>query len=87
MNQEEVESKVKNILMSVGSLKSEIELEDKLQEDIGMDSLDTIEIVMSLEDNYKITISDDDIEKIETVGDVVDYIKEKVEELERGEID
>ena len=44
------------------------------QEDLGVDSLDVVELIMELEDVFSIQISDEDAEKIITVGDAVDYI-------------
>jgi acyl carrier protein len=45
-------------------------------EDLGADSLDTVELVMALEEEFDIEISDEDAEKIQTVQDAVDYINE-----------
>ena len=45
-------------------------------EDLGADSLDTVELVMALEEEFKLEISDEDAEKITTVGDAVRYIEE-----------
>ena len=47
-------------------------------DDLGADSLDTVELVMALEEEFDIEIPDADAEKVVTVGDVVDYIKENV---------
>lgn len=47
------------------------------KEDLGADSLDLFEMVMSLEDEYGIEIPQDDLEKITTVGAVIDYLKNK----------
>ena len=44
-------------------------------DDLGADSLDTVELVMALEESFKIEISDEDAEKIHTVGDAVRYIQ------------
>ena len=50
--------------------------EAKFIEDLGADSLDTVELVMALEEEFDIEISDEDAEKIQTVQDAVDYITE-----------
>ena len=47
-------------------------------DDLGADSLDTVELVMALEEEFGVEIPDEDAEKITTVGDAIRYIKEKV---------
>lgn len=60
--------------------------EDKVTEaasitdDLGADSLDVVDLVMSFEEEFDIEIPDDQVEKIKTVGDIVKFIKEKVED-------
>ena len=49
----------------------------KFIEDLGADSLDTVELVMAFEEEFDIEIPDEDAEKITTVGDAIQYIKEK----------
>ena len=48
-------------------------------EDLGADSLDTVELTMSLEDEFGIEIPDEDAEKVKTVKDVIEYVDSKVE--------
>lgn len=48
-------------------------------EDLGADSLDTVEMIMEIEDEFGIEIPDEDAEKIQTVGKAIEYIKQKVE--------
>ena len=55
-----------------------INYDDKLDE-LGLDSLDLVELIMALEEEFDIEIPDADAEKVVTVGDVVDYIKENVQ--------
>ena len=55
--------------------KREIKPEDNLLGDLGFDSLDYIEIAMSIEDEFNIDISDDELEKINTVQDVINLVK------------
>ena len=50
----------------------------KFKEDLGMDSLDTVELIMQFEEEFDIEISDDDAEKLTTVGSSVDYINNKL---------
>ena len=54
---------------------SEITMDTNLIDDIGADSLDVVELIMSLEDNYGIRISDDDAVNLVTVRKIVDYIE------------
>lgn len=52
-------------------------------DDLGVDSLDLVDIISALEDEFKIEISDEDLAKgIETVGDAVELLKQKIEEIE-----
>ena len=53
-----------------------ITLETDIQDALGADSLDVVEILMSIEDEFEIEIPDDQIENLKTVGNVVDYITE-----------
>lgn len=57
--------------------KEEIKVENNLQDDLGADSLDVVEIVMALEDEFNIEIPDEDTANIKTVNDIVKYIESK----------
>jgi acyl carrier protein len=46
-------------------------------EDLGADSLDTVELVMAFEEEFSVEVPDEDAEKLQTVGDVIKYIEEK----------
>jgi len=71
-----VEEKVKNIIMEqLGVDAEEVTPEASFVNDLGADSLDTVELVMALEEAFKIEISDEDAEKITTVSDAVKYIE------------
>jgi len=71
-----VEEKVKGIIMEqLGVDAEEVTPEASFINDLGADSLDTVELVMALEEAFKIEISDEDAEKIATVGDAVKYIE------------
>ena len=52
----------------------QITMESRLVEDLGADSLDVVELIMSFEDEFGITLPDEDIAAMKTVGDVVNYI-------------
>jgi acyl carrier protein len=52
----------------------------KFIEDLGADSLDTVELVMALEEEFKVEIPDEDAEKLVTVGDAMSYLREHVKE-------
>ncbi|MCB1315494.1 MAG: acyl carrier protein [Leptospiraceae bacterium] len=69
--------KVKSIIVEqLGVDESEVTPEAHFIDDLGADSLDTVELVMALEEEFGIEISDEDAEKIQTVGDVTKYIDE-----------
>ncbi|MDD2447792.1 MAG: acyl carrier protein [Tissierellia bacterium] len=50
--------------------------ETSFKDDLNADSLDLVELIMSLEDEYEIEIDDEDAEKIKTVGDAIDFVKD-----------
>ena len=72
-----VEEKVKEIIVEqLGVDEEDVNPNAKFIEDLGADSLDTVELVMALEEHFDIQIPDEEAEKIVTVGDAVQYIKE-----------
>ena len=72
-----VQEKVKSIIVEqLGVDEGEVTMEAKFVEDLGADSLDTVELVMALEEEFNLEISDEDAEKITTVSDAVRYIEE-----------
>jgi acyl carrier protein len=76
-----VEEKVKKIIVDqLGVEESEVTPEAKFIEDLGADSLDTVELVMALEEEFGIEIPDEDAEKIVTVKDASSYIQEHKKE-------
>jgi acyl carrier protein len=75
-----VDERVKNIIVEqLGVEESQVTDSAKFIEDLGADSLDTVELVMALEEEFSIEIPDEDAEKITTVGDAVTYISEHAE--------
>ena len=78
-----VVEKVSGIISEqLGVKKEEIKLESSFIDDLGADSLDTVEVVMALEEEFGIEIPDEDAEKITTVGQAVKYIDDKVSKKE-----
>lgn len=72
----EIESKVNDIIVDkLGVDKDEVKPEASFTNDLGADSLDTVELIMELEKEFGVTIPDSDAEKIQTVGDAVAYIE------------
>jgi len=72
------EEKIKSIIAEqLGVKREEIKPESSFIDDLGADSLDTVELVMALEEEFGIEIPDEDAEKMTTVGDAIKYIEEK----------
>lgn len=75
---QEILSKVKAMVASqLGKSEDEITLEASFIEDLGADSLDLVELIMSMEDEFGLEISDEDAESIITVQDAVNFITER----------
>lgn len=76
-----VVEKVKKVIADQLSMEvEEVNLESTFTDDLGVDSLEIFEIVMSLEEEFEIEIPNEDIENIKTIQDIVNYVKSKVEE-------
>lgn len=74
----DIAEKVKTIIAEqLGVNMDEVKPEAKFIDDLGADSLDTVELVMALEEEFGAEIPDEDAEKLTTVGDAIDYIKDK----------
>ena len=74
-----IEERVKKIIAEqLGVEDEEVNPESRFVEDLGADSLDTVELVMALEEEFGIEIPDEDAEKIVTVQNAIDYISERV---------
>ena len=73
--------KVKGVIAEqLGIQDSEVTPGATLQKDLGADSLDTVELIMTLEEEFGIEIPDEDAEKAKTVQDIIDYIDNKLKE-------
>lgn len=73
----EIDERIKSIIVEkLGVEEDEVNNNAYFVEDLGADSLDTVELIMEFEKTFKVNISDDKAEKIKTVGDVVKTINE-----------
>ena len=76
MNREEIEIKVKEIVAEIAECEiSEVNDQTNLEETLGMDSLDRVELLMEIEKEFGITIPDDDADKVITTKDCVDLVE------------
>ena len=74
-----VEEKVKDIIVEeLGVEREKLTSEASFMEDLGADSLDTVELVMAFEKEFDIDIPDEDAEKLRTVGDAMNYLHTKI---------
>lgn len=72
---ENIEQRVKKIVAEqLGVNEAEVKIESSFVDDLGADSLDTVELVMALEEEFNCEIPDEDAEKITTVKQAVDYV-------------
>ncbi len=70
-----IESKVKEIIVEqLGVSADQLKPEAKFIEDLGADSLDTVELVMAFEEEFGIEVPDEDAEKLQSVGDIITYV-------------
>jgi acyl carrier protein len=75
----DVEEKVKDIIVEeLGVEREKLATGASFMEDLGADSLDTVELVMAFEKEFDIDIPDEDAEKLRTVGDALSYLHEKL---------
>lgn len=74
-----IEAKVKQIIVDqLGVDAGEVTNEASFVEDLGADSLDTVELVMAFEEEFDIEIPDEEAEKLQTVGQAMEYLKTKI---------
>jgi acyl carrier protein len=77
-----IEQRVKDIIVEqLGVEEDEVSPEASFIDDLGADSLDTVELVMAFEEEFNIEIPDEDAEGISTVQEAIDYIKANVKEV------
>ena len=75
-----IDQRVKDIIVEqLGVKPDQVTPEAKFIEDLGADSLDTVELVMALEEEFGIEVPDEQAEKLQSVGDVIKYIEEIAE--------
>ena len=80
MAEKSIEEKVKDIIVEqLGVNPEQVTPQAKFIEDLGADSLDTVELVMAFEEEFNVEVPDEEAEKLQTVGDVVKYIEDKGE--------
>jgi acyl carrier protein len=77
MSEKTVEEKVRDIIVDqLGVNAEQVVLTARFIEDLGADSLDTVELVMAFEEEFSIEVPDEEAEKLQSVGDVVKYVEE-----------
>jgi acyl carrier protein len=75
-----LEARVTDLIVEqLGISKEEVVSQASFVDDLGADSLDIVELVMSMEESFDIEIPDEDAEKIQTIGDAITYLKERLE--------
>ena len=78
MAKEEIFDKLKELVVDqLGVEEDEVTMEASMQDDLGADSLDLVDLVMSVEEEFGVKVADEDLENINTVGDIVNYIEDR----------
>jgi acyl carrier protein len=78
MAEKSIEERVKDIIVEqLGVNPEQVTPSASFIEDLGADSLDTVELVMAFEEEFSVEVPDEDAEKLQTVGDVIKYIEDK----------
>jgi len=79
MDMKQLEEKVKDIIVEeLGVERDKLKPEASFMEDLGADSLDTVELVMAFEKEFDVDIPDEEAEKLRTVGDAMKYLHDKM---------
>ncbi|MEY4324700.1 MAG: hypothetical protein RIS24_871 [Verrucomicrobiota bacterium] len=77
MAEKTIEQRIKDIIIEqLGVTADQVTPEAKFIEDLGADSLDTVELVMALEEEFGLEIPDDEAEKLQSVGDVIKHVED-----------
>ena len=80
MTKEDILAKLRPVIAEqLGVDEADVKPDASFTEDLNADSLDLVEMIMSLEEQFKVQISDEDAEKLTTVGEAVDYLYERFE--------
>ena len=80
-----LEDEVRKIIVDqLGVDAAQVTIEARFIDDLGADSLDTVELIMALEEKFGVEVPDDDAEKLVTVGKVIEYIEKKLAEKKKG---
>lgn len=75
-----LEARVTDLIVEqLGVSKDEVVNQASFVDDLGADSLDIVELVMSIEESFDIEIPDEDAEKLQTIGDAITYLRERLE--------
>jgi acyl carrier protein len=78
MAEKSIEGRVREIIVEqLGVTPEQVTPNTKFIEDLGADSLDTVELVMAFEEEFGVEVPDEEAEKLQTVGDVIKYIEDK----------
>jgi acyl carrier protein len=78
MSEKSISDKVKDIIVEqLGVNPEQVTESASFIEDLGADSLDTVELVMAFEEDFGVEVPDEDAEKLQTVGNVIEYIEKK----------
>ncbi len=71
-----MDEKIINLIADkLGKKKESIKMESRLVEDLGADSLDVVELIMTFEEEFGVSLPDEDVSKLKTVGDIIKYIQ------------